>query len=97
MEKIIRNLYLILTLFMISCSTTDQKDLKYLSDCDSKTGILKAYGDTIRIEYNMKNKEEVDQIANEYCKKRSKVAKENQVACDGCCRVTFICKLDEVQ
>ena len=80
----------------LSCATSNQ-DKKYLSDCKSETGILKTYGDTIRIEYNLKNKEEVDQIANEYCKKRSKVAKENQVACDGCCRVTFICKLDEVQ
>ena len=96
MKKNIRYTFLLIMFFTLSCATSNQ-DKKYLSDCDSKTGILKTYGDTIRIEYNLKNKEEVDQIANEYCKKRSKVAKENQVACDGCCRVTFICKLDEIQ
>lgn len=96
MKKNIRYIFLVIMFFTLSCTTSNQ-DKKYLSDCDSETGILKTYGDTIRIEYNLKNKEEVDQIANEYCKKRSKVAKENQVACDGCCRVTFICKLDEIQ
>ncbi|MAI02348.1 MAG: hypothetical protein CMN00_06485 [Rickettsiales bacterium] len=90
MDKIIRNLYLILTLFFMSCSTTDE--VKYLSDCDSKTGILRAYGDTIRIEYSLNNKNEVEKIANEYCEKRFKIAKENQVNCDGCCRVTYLCK-----
>lgn len=96
MKKNIRYTFLVIMFLTLSCATSNQ-DKKYLSNCDSKTGILKTYGDTIRIEYNLKNKEEVDQIANEYCKKRSKVAKENQVACDGCCRVTFICKSDEAQ
>ena len=91
MKHIINIFALSICFIIMGCSTTDN-DIKYVGDCERETKILKIYGDTIRIEHNFSDKTEALRTAEKYCKDRNKIAHENQLNCDGCCRVTFLCK-----
>lgn len=91
MKRFINIAVLCICFIFMSCSTADN-NIKYVGDCERETKILKIYGDTIRIEYNFSEKTEALRTAEKYCKDRNKIAHENQLNCDGCCRVTFLCK-----
>jgi hypothetical protein len=77
-------------IFLSACASKPTLD-SAMGKCSENVEVIKAYGDTLRLKYDVENIADAKRIADEWCSDRGKISKKNTSNCNGCCVSTYLC------